>query len=104
MARTTTKPTTKPATKKKAATTKRAASNKTVKRTATKATAAAPAMQSFRPAPAQGPFLTLAITRQTLYWMIIAVLVVGLAAWVLYLQMQIIDIYDSIEQNELLNA
>ena len=71
----------------------------TKKRTTRAAKATTPALRTFRRSD-ESTFITFSFTRQTLYWLIIAVMVVGLAAWVLYLQLQIIDIYNSIEIND----
>jgi hypothetical protein len=56
-----------------------------------------PQMESFRLARPQSPFLTIAITRQTLYWAIIAAAVLGLGMWIIYLQNQVNQIYDAID-------
>jgi hypothetical protein len=37
------------------------------------------------------------LTRQTIYWLILSLLVVGLAIWVLQLTIQIQGIYDRVE-------
>ncbi len=56
--------------------------------------------QSFRLTRSTTPFLTIAITRQTLYWSIIAIAVLGLGLWTIHLQNNINQIYDAIEQNQ----
>lgn len=43
------------------------------------------------------PFFTLRLTHQTLYWLILAGLVIALAAWVMHLSGRIQDIYDQID-------
>lgn len=43
------------------------------------------------------PFFTLQITHQTLYWLILAGVVIALAAWVMHLNGKIQDIYNQIE-------
>lgn len=58
-------------------------------------------MQSFRPARPTEPFFTFKITRQTVYWLILSVIVIGLAAWVLQLNARIQSVYDQIEQNSI---
>lgn len=63
--------------------------------------AAVQPMQSFRPARSTEPFFTFKITRQTVYWLILSVIVIGLAVWVLQLNARIQSIYDQIEQNSI---
>lgn len=46
------------------------------------------------------PFFTLRLTHQTLYWIILAGLVIALAAWVMHLSGRIQDIYDQIDAAE----
>lgn len=62
---------------------------------------AAQAIRSFRPSRSTEPFFTFKITRQTIYWLILSVIVIGLAAWVLQLNARIQSIYDQIEQNSM---
>lgn len=59
------------------------------------------ALRSFRPAQSAEPFFTFKITRQTIYWLIISVIVIGLAAWVMQLNARVQAIYDQIDQNSL---
>lgn len=54
---------------------------------------------SFRPAKEQTPFLSFSFTVQSLYWLILSVLVLALGAWVMYLNVKIQDIYDQVEIN-----
>ncbi|MNH50130.1 hypothetical protein D3C73_17370 [compost metagenome] len=70
------------------------------KTTSTKNTTTQP-LQSFKPAQSTEPFFTFKITRQTVYWLILSVIVIGLAAWVLQLNARIQSIYDQIEQNSI---
>lgn len=79
---------TKKATPKKATTKK-----STVSKSHKKATS----VQSFRLARPQSPFFTIAITRQTLYWGIIAVAVLILGLWIIHLQNKVNEIYDAID-------
>lgn len=78
----------KPATKKAA-----------VKKTTAKAKKSA-ALQSFKLTKADKPFLTFAITRQTLYWLIIAAAFLALGLWIIDLQIKVNAIYDQIEMNQ----
>lgn len=43
------------------------------------------------------PFMQAKFTEQTIYWIVIGVAVVALAAWVLSLQVQLNEMYDRIE-------
>ena len=86
--------------------TKKAAPKKTTakkKTTASKARKKA-TVQSFRLARPQSPFLTIAITRQTLYWGIIAVAVLFLGLWIIHLQNKVNEIYDAIDTTTIDNS
>lgn len=62
-------------------------------------------LQSFKLTKSSTPFLTIAITRQTLYWSIIALAVFILGLWTIHLQNKVNEIYDEIEVNQqLLNS
>jgi hypothetical protein len=54
-------------------------------------------MKSFRIAKEETPFLTFKLTKQTLYWLVLAVVVIGFTLWILKLQSDIQDIYNSID-------
>ncbi len=43
------------------------------------------------------PFMQAKFTEQTIYWLIIGIAVIALAAWVLSLQVQLNEMYDAIE-------
>lgn len=96
----------------KKTTTKKPAKRTTARKSATTKSSAPklvrlakrPQMESFKLARPQSPFLTIAITRQTLYWSIIAAAVLGLGMWIIYLQNQVNAIYDQIEANNLDNS
>lgn len=47
--------------------------------------------------PDDQPFFTFRVTRQSLYWLIFSVTILGLGLWVLNLNMQIISLYDQID-------
>ena len=49
--------------------------------------------------PDDKPFLTFRVTRQTLYWLIFSVAILGLGLWVLNLNMQVLSLYDQIDNN-----
>lgn len=92
-------PVKKPTVKNKATETAKktvAKSKPVTKKTATKA------LRSFRPSAPTEPFFTFRITRQTIYWLILSVIIIGLAAWVIQLSVQVQAIYDQIDRNELL--
>lgn len=84
-------------------TTKASAARKTkpvkapVKRKTTKKK---PEMKSFRVSPRQEPFMSMSPTRQTLYWLILGLVVIAFTVWILQLQSDIQDIYDSIDYAE----
>jgi hypothetical protein len=59
--------------------------------------------RSFRPSKENTPFMTFQFTKQSLYWLILSVLVLGLGAWVMYLNIQIQNIYDQVEMNTYLH-
>lgn len=47
------------------------------------------------------PFFTFRMTRQSLYWLIFSLAILGLGSWTLYLNLRIIEIYDQIDHNNL---
>ena len=81
--------------------TKKAVAKKPVKRTTKKTVAAKSSrksakneMQSFRVAKYQGPFLSLQITKQTLYWVLLMLVIIVSQLWILKLQMDIATLTD----------
>lgn len=86
----------KPVTKKAVA--KKPATKKSV---ATKSTKNA-SMQSFKVSTPETSFFTFKLTQQTLYWLILSVIVLILGVWVLRLESEVQGIYDSIEANNAL--
>ena len=52
--------------------------------------------RSFRRAPSED-FFTFRITHQTLYWTILAVIVLALGIWVIYINDRVQSIYDQID-------
>lgn len=88
----------KATTAKKTSTTKKATTSKrrpTVRRAAAKPKK--PAVRSFRCSAETDPFMTLKITKQTIYWLIIAVAAIAFTLWIMKLQGDINDLYDQIE-------
>jgi hypothetical protein len=61
------------------------------------------AVRSFRRSEEKIPFFTFEFTQQSLYWLILSVLVLALGAWVMYLNVKIQDLYDQVEINSALN-
>ena len=61
------------------------------------------AVRSFRVSKPDTPFMTFSITRQTVYWLVLGLIVIVFGFWINKLQSDISDIYDSIEQNMILN-
>lgn len=106
MATTTKKTGTKTVAKKPAVarktTTKAAATRKSNVKSAAKKHKAV-THQSFRPSKESTPFMTFQFTQQSLYWLILSVLVLALGAWVMYLNIKIQDIYDQVELNTYLH-
>lgn len=85
--------------------TKKAAPKKTTaKKTAASKARKKAAVKSFRLARSQSPFLTIAITRQTLYWGVIAVSVLFLGLWIIHLQNKVNEIYDAIDTTTIENS
>ena len=82
------------ATTTKKPTRKKAPAKKTTHRKATKA---GQKVHSFRVTRDYTPFFTFRISHQTFYWLILAAIVVGLAAWVLSISIQVQHIYDQID-------
>lgn len=104
----TTKPkTTKAAAAKKptASTAKRKTTPKaTAVKTTVKSTKASPSgLKSFRLSSSPRPFLTFSITRDTIYWLILSVAILALGSWVVNLQVKINDIYDKIDQEQVIS-
>lgn len=94
--------TTKKKTTAKTPVAKTSAARKTVKKTAPKKMKAVQ-LQSFKRSPRTTPFMTFKATQQTLYWIIILVLVFFLGTWVTYLNVKIQKIYDQVEVNSALH-
>lgn len=62
------------------------------------------AHRSFRPSRASEPFFTIRINHQTLYWLILAALVIGLALWVLSISVKVQEIYDQVDMTSRLDT
>lgn len=58
-------------------------------------------VQSFRKCPEPQPFMTFKITQDTVYWLIICVLVFALGAWILKVQRDVMALYDQVEQMQI---
>jgi len=50
-----------------------------------------PVMKSFKMVKKDVPFLTTTITKQTIYWAILMLTILGLEVWILYAQLNVID-------------
>jgi len=55
--------------------------------------------RSFVRSPNPKPFFAFRITYQTVYWLIITLLLLGLGIWVTYLSVKVETIYDQVEAN-----
>lgn len=67
--------------------------------TSKKSTKKVPAVKSLKLSKSQTPFMTLSPSRQSLYWLILGVVVICFTAWILKLQADIDSLYNSIETN-----
>lgn len=56
--------------------------------------------QSFHIYKDTTPFLTYKITRQTVYWLILSLAVIGLGLWTIYIHQQVQEIYDQIDETQ----
>ena len=64
---------------------------KTAPKSKRKASVKEPAMTSFKVVKKDVPFMTLAVTRQSLYWGILMFTILALEVWILYAQLSVID-------------
>lgn len=96
----------KPATTRKSTAAKSTASKSSVSRTvkrkpttrrSSSKKAKSDEFKSFHLAHSSSPFLTIAITKQTVYWLIIAAAVLALGLWTIHLQNEVNKIYDQFE-------
>ena len=76
---------------KKTTTTKRKRIVRSIKKT--------PQVKSFRVTKDDTPFFTFKLTRQTVYWLALSAVVIAFTLWILKLQSDIQDIYNSIDAN-----
>ncbi len=53
-------------------------------------------MRSFKISPADQPFLTISVTKQTIYWSILLGFIMAMQLWILKVQLEIVEITDSI--------
>lgn len=56
----------------------------------------APELQSFRVSPSTQPFFTFKITKQTVYWIFLLLVIVGLQLWIIKLQLDIATLSDTL--------
>ncbi len=70
------------------------AKKKPVKKTAKKTAAH---QRSFVRSSETGPFMTFRVTHQTLYWLIICLLVLAVGVWALYLTARVNGLYDDLQ-------
>lgn len=54
-------------------------------------------LRSFRRSPDPTPFVSFQLTKQTVYWSILLIFILVLALWILNLQIDIKQIYDTID-------
>ena len=55
-------------------------------------------LKSFKRCPEQQPFMSMKVTNQTVYWLIICVLAFALGTWILKVQHDVMDLYDQVDQ------
>ena len=55
--------------------------------------------KSFEIAESPRPFMTFRITRQTVYWIILLAFISALTLWILKLQLDVLSILNSLNQN-----
>lgn len=55
-----------------------------------------PEMQSFKLSRHDLPFMTLSITKQTLYWSVLMLIILVLELWILAVQLHVIDVTEGI--------
>lgn len=53
--------------------------------------------RSLQKTSASQPFFTFQFTQQSIYWVILSILVLALGAWVMYLTLKVNQIYDDID-------
>lgn len=80
------------------ATKKQVTKKATAKKPSTKAKKS-PEFKSFKLSKSNTPFFTFAITKQTLYWLVICSAVLALGVWVVIIQIRVNNNYDRIEMN-----
>lgn len=76
----------------------------TKKTTKSRKVASEPALRSFQRARPTTPFLTFKVTNQTVYWLVLSLLVLGLGVWVTYLNVKVQHIYDQIDLSSALQS
>lgn len=91
--------------KTKAAPTKKTAATKVVKKATSKSKTPSKriqadnmAMRSFRVSPDPYEFTSLRFTRQTFYWLLIALFLICVQLWILKLQLDVVAIVDAQQQ------
>jgi hypothetical protein len=73
-----------------------ATAKKTTKKSSTTKSKRVP-MRSLRPSAEESPFLTFRVTAQSVYWLIVSLLILALGVWVVTLSVKVQDLYDQIE-------
>jgi hypothetical protein len=83
---------------------KKATAKKTTKATTARKKAASkhvePRYTSFKRADNPKPFVTFQFTQQTVYWLILSIIVLALGVWVITLSVKVQNIYNKFEADE----
>jgi len=73
----------------------------TKKKRSTVETTPAHNIRSFRRSPEELPFFQFRITQQSVYWLILCLLILGLGIWVVTLSVKVQSLYDQIETSSM---
>jgi hypothetical protein len=55
-------------------------------------------MRTLRPSPEEFPFFTYRLTQQTVYWLILSLLILALGIWVVTLSVKVQSLYDKVDK------
>ena len=75
------------------------AKSTTARKTATRAKKKAATPQLLRLSKETKPFMSTSVTRETLYWVVLGVVILAFGSWIMKLQADVQSIYNSIDHN-----